>query len=117
MGGRRAPGRWSLPETATLDPGLAQQLPVLLLGHPLAALLDHRAHTTCLLEPMCWLTAESRLAAQGPSPLIGPMRFPERPPAGTCGRRAPVPGTTGRPVPRSAHLSAPSGTRSSWTPA
>jgi hypothetical protein len=33
-----------LTETATLDPGLAQQLAVLLLGHPLAALLDHRAH-------------------------------------------------------------------------
>src|SRR3954463_4157606 len=36
----------SLAETATLDAGLAQQLAVLLLSHALAALLDHRAHTT-----------------------------------------------------------------------
>src|SRR5918993_5833290 len=42
------PGRRSLAETATLDAGLAQQLAVLLLGHALAALLDHRAHTTAL---------------------------------------------------------------------
>jgi hypothetical protein len=40
-GTRRRPARSLFAEAATLDPGLAQQLAVLLLGHALAALLDH----------------------------------------------------------------------------
>src|SRR5262249_62053250 len=38
-----------------LHPGLPQQLAVLLLGHPLAALLDNRTHGTTL-APCQWLT-------------------------------------------------------------
>jgi len=34
---------------AALDPGSTQQLAVLLLGHPLATLFDHRAHVLPLL--------------------------------------------------------------------
>jgi hypothetical protein len=39
-----------LAALATLDAGLAQQLAVLFLRHPLAALLDHRAHIVCPLN-------------------------------------------------------------------
>ena len=38
-------------ELATLHAGLAEQLAVLLLRHPLAALLDDRTHTSV---PSCW---------------------------------------------------------------
>src|SRR5689334_22404779 len=40
-GTRQCPARGLFAEAATLDPGLAQQLAVLFLGHALAALLDH----------------------------------------------------------------------------
>jgi hypothetical protein len=39
---------WSLLLVAALDARLLQKLAVLLLGHPLAALLDDRAHGTSL---------------------------------------------------------------------
>jgi hypothetical protein len=41
-----------LAALATLDAGLAQQLAVLFLRHPLAALLDHRAHIVCPLNTL-----------------------------------------------------------------
>src|SRR5690606_32984978 len=46
-----APTCRSLPQAAALDPGLTQQLAMLLLGHALAALLDHRAHTEQPFRP------------------------------------------------------------------
>src|SRR5262245_49384709 len=63
----RKPGRAGplLTQTATLNPGLAQQLPVLFLGHTLAALLDHRAHTTSPLKHAGYL-AGPRVARCGP---------------------------------------------------
>jgi hypothetical protein len=54
-----------LAETATLDAGLAQQLAVLLLGHSLAALLDHRAHTAVSSNECCGPAA--RNGSRGPS--------------------------------------------------
>src|SRR5687767_8195233 len=110
------PGRRSLAETATLDAGLAQQLAVLLLGHALAALLDHRAHTTALPN-----VADNGSEKDGPDPAVGaqrrarvavqgsrrPARGAKRAtptlgtlPAGSRGLRAPGRGRTVRPARR-----------------
>src|ERR1700712_4204491 len=52
------PGRSrSLAELATLHAGLAKQLTVLLLRHPLATLLDDRAHTGALRDVLVESTA------------------------------------------------------------
>jgi hypothetical protein len=66
---RRRPDGQSLAETATLDAGLAQQLAVFLLGHTLAALLDHRAHTRTF--PLRFTELDS-----GRRPAHGRMRAP-----------------------------------------
>src|SRR4030095_761150 len=65
-----------LAETATLDAGLAQQLTVLLLGHSLAALLDHGAHTKCLSKP-CGVEPGAARIRSGRRPGSGATRAQE----------------------------------------
>src|SRR5699024_9439266 len=111
---------------ATLVARLAQQLAVLLLGHALAALLDHRAHWLNV-SFVSWMSCRPSSAREGDTgqsaqPIVraecvpnapGLRRSRGRSPPGTPERPSPAPGRSARPARTATLRSAPNGRRSS----
>src|SRR4029077_8719480 len=87
--------RESLLLVPALDAGLLEQLAVLLLGHALAALLDHRPHEATLLQ-LRMTGAPTRSPGEGGWTHTQRMRVPPKWRAGVTDRgRAPKPGWPG----------------------
>ena len=87
---------------ASLDARLLQQLAVLLLGHPLAPLLDDRTHVVLPTSSQMI----SSYATAGPCPGVARRPSVPEPPRGTSPRATPRPRL---PVGRARHARGPSG--------